>query len=66
MCSCNMFYGFGGHSTTCSKVTNLLFQVIVVESATHITMAPGYKANLIRPGEGPWADTVPVASWPLM
>ena len=28
-------------------------QVIVVESATHITMATGYKANLIRPGEGP-------------
>lgn len=27
-------------------------KVIVVESATHITMATGYKANLIRPGEG--------------
>lgn len=26
--------------------------VLLVESATHITMAPGYKANIIRPGEG--------------
>ena len=41
-------------------------QVIVVESATHITMATAYKANLIRPGEGPWAGSLSVATWPLM